>query len=142
MAADLPAGGELPGIRTERCPGCGAALRPAAPWCTQCFLDLRTPVPAPPDQPPVALPTTVPPTAGWPCPCGASNDLLQDACASCGSGLFDALRGDAAGLLRVPVLGDVAGVSKVRLGLAALVVLPVLLGVLLAVWALAGVLLT
>jgi hypothetical protein len=29
------------------CPRCGAGVRADAPWCTQCFLNLRTPAPEP-----------------------------------------------------------------------------------------------
>lgn len=36
------------------CPRCGAGVRSDAPWCTQCFLNLSAPAPAPP-QAPVAV---------------------------------------------------------------------------------------
>lgn len=147
MALDLPAG--APGATVARCPSCAAAVRPDAPWCTQCWLDLRAPAPRPDPPAAVAVPAVavpavaVPvPAPGWPCPCGSRNAPADDACAACGAGLFDALRAGSPPLLAVPVLGDVAGLTKLQLGLAAGVLLPVLLGVLLAVLAVAGVLLT
>ena len=47
------------------CPRCGAGVRADAPWCTQCFLNLRTPEPAPPAPAP-AVPA--PPVAVDPAP--------------------------------------------------------------------------
>lgn len=43
---------------TDRCPSCGASVRPGDPWCTLCWTDLR---PAPP--PPAPVPAPVAPTA-------------------------------------------------------------------------------
>lgn len=37
------------------CPRCGAGVRADAPWCTQCFLNLRTPSPAPPAPAPAPV---------------------------------------------------------------------------------------
>jgi hypothetical protein len=51
------------------CPSCGAALRPAAPWCTLCYADLRPkPVPVDPPAPPVSA--TPPVTASYGVPAG------------------------------------------------------------------------
>ena len=45
-------------MASDRCPSCGAAVRPGDPWCTLCWTDLR-PKPAPP-PPPVPAPVTAP----------------------------------------------------------------------------------
>jgi hypothetical protein len=39
MTAETPA--------ADRCPKCGAAVRPDDPWCTLCYADLRPPAPEP-----------------------------------------------------------------------------------------------
>ena len=132
MAPDLPAD-------PPRCPACAAAVRPDAPWCTQCWLDLRTPAPAPV---PVDVPVDGTEPAGWPCSCGARNPVEDDACAACWAGLFTVLRSGSGAVLAVPVLGDVAGLSNLQLALAAGALLPVLVALLLAALALAGAVLT
>ncbi|MCU1692055.1 MAG: hypothetical protein JWM64_1146 [Frankiales bacterium] len=43
MGPDLDSPGTA---ERTRCPGCSAAVRPDAPWCTQCYADLRAPAPA------------------------------------------------------------------------------------------------
>jgi len=148
VALDPSVDDDRTAARSTRCPACGAGLRAGAPWCTQCWRDLRAPEPDPaPVAPPVAPPVPAAgPTAtaapSWPCPCGASNDLAHDACATCGAGLFDALRQDDGPALALPVLGEVAGLSKVQIRAAAVVLLVVLLAALLAAPALVGALLT
>ena len=137
-----------PGAVLEQCPHCRGAVRPDAPWCTQCWADLR---PAPPPPPPVvaaavpapAVPApaagqpaegTAPAAAkGWPCAtCGHVNGLEHDACAACGTGMFAALRAAEEPLLLVPGLGDLTRYSRAqRLALAGGVVLVVCLLVLL-----------
>jgi len=174
-------GGDLLDDSDVRCPGCGAALRPSAPWCTQCFLDLRVPEPAAPapavpdplpahvaaapEAAPVAAPpahpgppvgagplaapvpaAAVPAAAepGWACPaCGTPGDLAEaDECAECGSGLFDVLRAGEPSGLRLPLVGDVAALTRLQLLGAGALLLPLLLAVLLGLTALAGALLT
>jgi hypothetical protein len=55
-------------VRTA-CPQCGAAVRPAAPWCTQCYFDLRpAPAPEPPAVRPSARLTAPPPAAAYGAP--------------------------------------------------------------------------
>jgi hypothetical protein len=53
---------ELPGL--DRCPACGAAVRPGDPWCTLCYADLRPAAP-PAVEVPVPDPLTGP-VAGQP----------------------------------------------------------------------------
>lgn len=132
MAPDPPAD-------PPRCPACAAAVRPDAPWCTLCWLDLRAPAPAPV---PVDEHADVPEPTGWPCSCGSCNPVEDDACAACGAELFTVLRSGSGAVLAVPVLGDVAGLSKLQLALAAGALLPALVALLLAALALAGALLT
>jgi hypothetical protein len=43
MTAETPA--------ADRCPKCGAAVRPDDPWCTLCYADLRPPAPDPEPEP-------------------------------------------------------------------------------------------
>ena len=126
-----------------RCPDCAAVARPGAPWCTQCFLDLRpAPEPAPAPAAPVpvaAVPTAPVPAAApdpaaparpdalpdgdptWPCTaCGSTTPLAADVCAACGSPFLAGLRATEPPLLVLPGVGDVAALSRARrLGLAA-----------------------
>ncbi len=124
-------------------------MRAGAPWCTQCFTDLR---PEPQERPveqsiqqpllPAALPAqpqepapvvhSDAPDPRWPCTaCGAANPLSVAACAACGAGFLSSLRETEPPLLVVPGVGDLAALSRAqRLGLAAGVVLTVLLLVL------------
>jgi ribosomal protein L40E len=122
----------------QRCPSCGASVRPDAPWCTQCFHDFRpAPPPADPEPPAYRLPPAEPrvPAAGpppadpltapldasgspvppataeptWPCTtCGAANPLTADACAACGSGFLASVRDGEAPLLVLPGVGDLS----------------------------------
>ena len=133
-----------------RCPQCRAAVRPDAPWCSQCYTDLR---PAPASAPAAALP--IPPTASygppaldpliaapellglpglipvatpdptWPCAtCGAGNPLAASACTACGAGFLAGLREAEGPLLELPGVGDLTRLSRAqRLGLAGGVVL-------------------
>lgn len=121
---------------TDRCPQCRGLVRPDAPWCTQCWTDLR---PAPPVPRVVDLPVGPPAAAGpasgpadvvapalvkrglggWPCTvCSAVNAVELDACAECGSGFLAGASSADAGLV-VPGLGDLTKVSRTqRLALA------------------------
>jgi hypothetical protein len=49
------------------CPQCRAAVRPDAPWCTQCFFDLRPPAPREPEPEPhrPTVPLTAPAAAAY-----------------------------------------------------------------------------
>ena len=80
-------------VAPVRCPSCGAARKPAAPWCTQCYADLRA-APAPPVRsgaPDVPRPQRAP--SGWPCTtCGLVNELARPTCAACGTAFLAALR--------------------------------------------------
>ncbi len=71
--------------------------------------------------------------ATWPCTtCGAANGLDRDSCAACGAGFLSALKATEEPLLVLPVVGDLGALSRAqRLGLAAGVVVAVLLLVLL-----------
>lgn len=140
------------------CPRCHARLRADAPWCTQCYLDLR-----PADPPPPVRPETAPRRAArraepdeagrgeaerragtgqdertWPCTnCGAANALSSDTCAACGQGFLAPLREVGTPMLVLPLVGDVVALRPAqRLGLAGAVIalvalLTLLLGVLL-----------
>lgn len=64
-------------MRTDRCPGCGAAVSPSAPWCTLCYTDLRPREPESVPQPvsvaaaapgPVATPGVTVTTPAQPLP--------------------------------------------------------------------------
>lgn len=102
-----------------RCPGCSAALRPDAQWCSLCYRDLRKasePVsrtsaqpaglassaaasPVPPEQRPVVesdggTPSGAPASAGWPCPdCSTLVSLDSDVCSACGAPFLARLAG-------------------------------------------------
>ena len=144
----LPDGGGAP-----RCPSCGALVRADAPWCTQCFFDLRPapepePEPAPAPAPPVVArvpvapsypdplsapigspldgPTpAVEPVRGWPCAtCGETNPFEATACLACGAGFLSAVRDGEAPLLVLPGVGDLTRMGRgQRLALAGGVVL-------------------
>ena len=149
MAPDTHA----PAPRAElRCPHCRGAVGPQAQWCTQCWADLRPP----PEPAPVVVETVPEPAAvhaavgagspaapsavelpavrsggarGWPCSsCGDTNPVELMACAACGTAFLAGLRKDSAPVLELPVVGDIALLSRAqRLGLAGAVVLLVLL---------------
>jgi hypothetical protein len=118
----------------EHCPHCRGAVRPGAPWCTQCWTDLR-PAPAPvvppavEPPPPAAAPGPQPGPvapgpvdgAGWPCStCGAVNAFELDACAACGAGFLTALRAQEGPLLVIPGVGDLGQLGRgQRLALSA-----------------------
>ena len=124
-----------------RCPQCAGAVRPEAPWCTQCWADLRpapepvaavqpaTPDPSEPSDGPVGVPTGKRRLGGWPCSgCGTVNGVELDACVACGTGFLAGLKHDQPPLLALPGIGDVTRLSRAqRLGLAGGVVLGVLL---------------
>jgi hypothetical protein len=125
---------------TDRCPQCRGLVRPDAAWCTQCWTDLR-PVAAAGPEPVVAAAPAVGPGAGgpgaqrspqpggWPCSgCGASNAVELDRCAACGLGFLSGLSKSEPPLLVLPVVGDLAVLSRAqRLGVAGVVVLLVVL---------------
>ena len=126
------------------CPSCGAAVRPDSPWCTLCYADLQPPAaepepvpeavpepvattPAPPPVPPVpAAAPSATPTANptWPCTsCGTPNSFDRDTCSKCGTGFLAAAH-DSGPLLELPVVGDIARLSRAqRLALVSGVVL-------------------
>jgi hypothetical protein len=134
-----------------RCPRCSAAVRPGAPWCTQCYAPVGAPVepaaaprPVPllPDapQPVPSAPVLVAelPTGTWPCTaCSAANDLADAACRECGTPFLAAAR-SAPPTLVLPVVGDLLEMSPVRrVGTAlgavlAFVLIAAVLGLLLA----------
>ena len=100
-----------------RCPSCAAVVRPAAPWCTQCYLDLREPAKEPAPQPEPALAPAEPPDGDptWPCSaCGSANPLAADVCATCDSPFLAGLRATDPPLLVLPGLGDVGALSRTR----------------------------
>lgn len=149
-ATDPATGPSAPDVTgAPRCPSCSALVRADAPWCTQCFFDLRpAPVPEPSPVPPVAArvpvapsypdplsapiesaidgPTTaVAPAKGWPCAtCGEINPFAATACLACGAGFLSAVREGEAPLLVLPGIGDLTRMGRgQRLALAGGVVL-------------------
>jgi hypothetical protein len=121
-----------------RCPHCRGAVRPDAPWCTQCWADLRarpTDVePVPPVHPVLPAPTAAQPGPaaagrGWPCgACASENAVELDVCAACGTAFLSGLRAQEAALLTLPVVGDLARLGRGKqYGLAAAAVLAVAL---------------
>ena len=140
-----------------RCPRCAGALRPGAPWCTQCYLVLegagqlaqpaRQPagqafpeVPAPVGAP---LPAARPPRAdaGWPCSaCGQANPWEVTACTGCGLPFLAGLDSSVP-RLALPGVGDLARLGRgqrtalagavLLLGVVLLLLLSVVGGVLL-----------
>ena len=126
-----------PDLVALACPRCSAGQRPGAPWCTQCFLDLRVPGPVP-EPPPVAA--GAPPDPGvlptWPCTaCATPNTLGDDACRACGLGFLGGLREGEPALLVLPVVGDLAALPRGRrLALALAFVVAVLTFVALLVY--------
>jgi len=120
---------ESPG--PDRCPACGAAVRPGDPWCTLCYADLRPPPSPAPDPVPVVaepaplqayVPVTADPLTAplealsgptWPCTtCGATNRLERDTCASCGAPFLSGLREQEGPLLELPVVGDLTRLGR------------------------------
>jgi hypothetical protein len=131
------------GPELAHCPHCRGAVRPDAPWCTQCWADLRA-APEPESAlvarhaaPDPALPPSADgpgrSAAGWPCSaCGATNAVELDTCAGCGTGFLATLRADEPPLLLLPGVGDVTRLGRAqRLGLGAAVALTAVLLVLL-----------
>lgn len=125
-------------MSTSRCPSCGAAVRPAAPWCLLCHRDLR---PAPQPEPvvePVVIAERVPiaqvlaaPAAStgrhalehapaWPCAaCGAANSFAATLCGNCGSGFLASLGAERGPDLRLPLVGSLTRFGRsARLGIA------------------------
>lgn len=135
-----------PDLDLRACPRCAAAARPGAPWCTQCFLPLGEPEPAPveeaaTEQAVPAEPDPVEDTAepgstdprSWPCTsCGTRNALDDAECAACGLGFLSDLRTADVPLLVLPGVGDLGRFGRVQLlaGAVGFVVLAVLLMVL------------
>jgi hypothetical protein len=108
----------------DRCPRCGAAVKPGDPWCTLCYADLRPPA-APVDPPaavaaaptydPLSDPLPAAPVAGptWPCSaCGTVNPIERDTCAGCGLPFLSGLREQEAPLLELPVVGDITRLGR------------------------------
>ncbi len=139
------------GFRTVRCPGCGAAGRPDAPWCTQCYRDLSGDLSedaradlsadlsgAGAPEPAVVRLGSTPGSAptgggagspGWPCgTCGRRNELASPACSACGAPFLAGLRG---GGVPGPVAAGLVTLSPGRRVLLALVLAGGLTGVLL-----------
>ncbi len=81
-----------------------------------------------PDRSRAGEPAPPAPEATWPCvACGCANALSQDTCTACGAGFLAGLRASEGPLLELPVVGDLAALSRgQRLGLAAGVVLALL----------------
>ena len=119
-----------------RCPRCSAAVRPGAPWCTQCYAPAGAPAASPVDElQPATAPATAPgvgvvrravvdePVGAWPCTaCGQSNDLALAACAACGTPFLAAARAVPPTLV-LPGVGDLLALTPVRrVGLAVAVV--------------------
>ena len=135
------------------CPRCTGRVRPGAPWCTQCFSDLRrstdsagsATLPGLQDRAdgqgpqPELAPTGTPAleAGGWPCTaCGVWSPLDRDDCAGCGLAFLGGPDGAVPPLV-LPGVGDLALLSRARrLGLALGLVL-----VLVALTAAAGALL-
>lgn len=147
-----PAAARPAGDTAGRCPHCSGAVKPDAPWCTQCWADLRPApeptlaspglpglpgrpglhvVPGEPREPAgIAAGTAVRPAArGWPCAgCGTVNAVEHDACVACGMGFLAGMRQHDPPLLVLPGVGDIAKLSRgQRLGLAGGVVLVVVM---------------
>lgn len=146
----------VPAPVLEHCPHCRGAVRPGAPWCTQCWADLR-PAPGDLSERTVSLPEAdaeasprlrVEPAAPrgdggsptgpdsrpeWPCStCGGTNPMELPVCANCGASFLAAVKSDAAPLLALPLVGDLARLGKAqRYVLASAVVLVALAAVLL-----------
>ncbi len=129
-----------------RCSRCSAAVRAGAPWCTQCYLDLRVPVGVPAERPaasgsgsPVPAPPDPGPGSGWPCgACGVRNALDADCCAGCGLGFLADLRLSDTPAVVLPLVGDLLRMGRGQRAAAALglvlaaVLLTGLLGLLLS----------
>ena len=110
-------------------------MRDGVPWCTQCYASLLPVVaaeerpagtaavaPAPPRVAVQLLPEELREAAkGWPCTtCEALNPLDHSVCGSCGSSFLSGVRDAEPPLLALPVVGDVAALSRAqRLGLGA-----------------------
>jgi hypothetical protein len=141
-----------------RCPRCSAAVRPGAPWCTQCYAPAaageggrpatspaapgapRTPAAATSQEAPAPAAVLVAelPAGSWPCAaCQVPNDLAVAACQGCGTPFLAGERA-ARPTVVLPVVGDLLALSPVRrVGLAvgavvAFVVITALLALLLA----------
>jgi len=107
------------------CPRCAALSRPGAPWCTQCFLDLRPAAADVAPAPPPALPLATP---GWPCGgCGALSSFAETECCACGLAFLSGLTGDVPAMV-LPGVGDLSRLRRSQLyGLAVLAVVLVML---------------
>jgi hypothetical protein len=107
-----------------RCPRCSAAVRPGAPWCTQCYAPAAAPeaaraAPAPVAAQPRPAPAAVAlvadvPGGSWPCTaCGAPNDLAVAVCHECGTAFLAGERA-ARPTVVLPLVGDLLALSPVR----------------------------
>jgi hypothetical protein len=132
VAADVGEVGQTTATGT-RCPRCSAAVRPGAPWCSQCYAPAGAPDPSTAEVPPASVADrTSPlpaPTGTWPCSaCSQPNDLALPACAGCGTPFLAAVR-DGAPTVVLPVVGDLLALSPARrVAVAVAVVLLFLLG--------------
>ena len=113
------------------CPRCSAHLRPGAPWCTQCFVDLRPAQGSAPSPPPVHdddHPDDGEPPPGWPCTaCGARSPMADATCRGCGLPFLGALPDAGPPVFLLPVVGDLTRLSGAqRIGVAMLLVLLVM----------------
>ncbi len=120
-----------PDLSVAACPGCGALVRPGAPWCTQCFRGLveQPPGLAAPAAGRVAGPARAPDSAAstlpdgapaWPCSgCGTATPMSDDTCSGCGLGFLAQVRSEERPLLVLPGLGDVSRRSRGQLAAAA-----------------------
>lgn len=116
------------GGTAARCPGCGGAVPPDAPWCTQCWRDLRpAPEPVPevmvgpvPEAPVVPAPRTAEDALpSWPCSgCGSLSPIGLDACAGCGTAFLAGLREQGPHLV-LPYVGDLARLGRSQRAVAA-----------------------
>jgi predicted amidophosphoribosyltransferase len=116
-----------------RCARCSAAVRPGAPWCTQCYAPAGTTAgtaagTAAATAVPQATAVVRTSTATWPCSaCSQPNDLALPACEGCGTPFLSAVRAGRPTAV-LPVVGDVLALTPARrVGLALVTVLVLLL---------------
>ncbi len=114
-------------LAEQACPRCKARYRPDAPWCTQCYLDLRPAAPLP--EVAERVPAASVADRTWPCTgCGTANPWDLVACESCGLGFLAAVHSQTPPLLVLPVVGDLAALRPaIRVALAMTVIAVVVL---------------
>ncbi len=116
-------------MSAQHCPTCRAVVRPGAPWCPLCHLDLRPavqPVAGTVGQRAVAVTGGSQGhgrhalVCGWPClACNTLNELEAATCVTCGSGFLAELHADPVAPLRLPVVGELSKLSRAaRTGIA------------------------